>query len=159
GGRGGWAGWARGGGIYIAPDSSPTFINCTISDCTATGGNAGDGANGAEGETDGIPWEQPPGYGGNRLKQTNDNLRPPVNTELVIYSLGVNESSTIVLVPTSPEWLTSLKINQTSPWANIAVRDGYCRGGADGNSNANLRTFYGEIAPDNTVNDINIARV
>lgn len=63
GGRGGWAGWARGGGVYVASGSSPTFINCTISNCTATGGNAGDGANGAEDET--VPWVQPPGYGGN----------------------------------------------------------------------------------------------
>ena len=63
GGRGGWAGWARGGGVYIASNSSPTFINCTISNCTATGGNAGDGANGAEGED--PDWVQPPGYGGN----------------------------------------------------------------------------------------------
>ncbi|MBA7615808.1 hypothetical protein ES703_23094 [subsurface metagenome] len=63
GGRGGWAGWARGGGVYIASNSSPTFINCTISNCTATGGNAGDGGNGAEDET--VPWWQPPGYGGN----------------------------------------------------------------------------------------------
>ena len=63
GGRGGWAGWARGGGVYIAPFSSPTFVNCTISNCTATGGNGGNGGNGAEGTN--PYWWQPPGYGGN----------------------------------------------------------------------------------------------
>ncbi len=47
GGRGGWGGWARGGGVYVAPLSSPTFINCTVTNCTVTGGNAGNGGNSA----------------------------------------------------------------------------------------------------------------
>ena len=47
GGRGGWAGWARGGGIYIAEEASPTFSNCTITNCTATGGNGGNGGDSA----------------------------------------------------------------------------------------------------------------
>ena len=44
-GRGGWGGWARGGGVYIAPFANPTLINCTITNCTVTGGNAGNGGN------------------------------------------------------------------------------------------------------------------
>jgi hypothetical protein len=42
-GRGGWGGWARGGGIYIAPFANPTLVNCTITNCSVTGGNAGNG--------------------------------------------------------------------------------------------------------------------
>jgi Subtilase family/Divergent InlB B-repeat domain/Right handed beta helix region len=44
-GRGGWAGWARGGGIYIAPFANPTLINCAITNCTVVGGNGGNGGN------------------------------------------------------------------------------------------------------------------
>jgi|GEM_PF-1227252 len=44
-GRGGWGGWARGGGIYVAQFANPTLINTTITNCTVTGGNAGNGGN------------------------------------------------------------------------------------------------------------------
>jgi hypothetical protein len=44
-GRGGWGGWARGGGIYVAQFANPTLVNCTITNCTVTGGNAGNGGN------------------------------------------------------------------------------------------------------------------
>ncbi len=44
-GRGGWGGWARGGGIYVAPFANPTLINCTVTNCTVTGGNGGNGGN------------------------------------------------------------------------------------------------------------------
>jgi hypothetical protein len=57
-GRGGWSGWARGGAIYCAPDSSATFINCRIIDNTAIGGNGGNGGN----DTDPGGEEN---YGGN----------------------------------------------------------------------------------------------
>ena len=33
-GRGGWGGWARGGGVYIEENASPTFINVTITNLT-----------------------------------------------------------------------------------------------------------------------------
>ncbi len=59
-GRGGWGGGARGGGVYIAPLSRPVFRHCTISDCTSTGGNGGDGGNFAR--INGI--DVPGGYGG-----------------------------------------------------------------------------------------------
>jgi len=60
-GRGGWGGWARGGGAYIDSEASPTFISCTIRDNIVTGGNGGNGGNYAEGD-----WGyQPGGYGGN----------------------------------------------------------------------------------------------
>jgi len=59
-GRGGWGGWARGGGVYIAEGSAPTFINTTIRDCTATGGNGGNGGDYAEGDG----WYSSAGYGG-----------------------------------------------------------------------------------------------
>jgi len=49
-GRGGWGGWARGGGVFIARSSSPTFINTTIRDCFANGGNGGNGGDYAEGD-------------------------------------------------------------------------------------------------------------
>jgi hypothetical protein len=44
-GRGGWGGGARGGGVYIAPLSKAVLRNCTISNCSATGGNGGNGGN------------------------------------------------------------------------------------------------------------------
>jgi hypothetical protein len=44
-GRGGWGGWARGGGVYIAPFANPKLENCTITNCTVTGGNGGNGGN------------------------------------------------------------------------------------------------------------------
>jgi len=57
-GRGGWGGWAWGGAIYCAPNSSPAFINCQIIDNYAQGGNGGDG--GDEADPGGLP-----NYGGN----------------------------------------------------------------------------------------------
>jgi len=57
-GRGGWSGWAHGGAIYCAPDSSPKFINCTIENNIARGGNGG---NGGDGDDDGGEAN----YGGN----------------------------------------------------------------------------------------------
>lgn len=60
-GRGGWAGWAKGGGIYVARDATPTFRNVTVTGCFAYGGNAGNGGNFFESAT--AYW--PPGYGGN----------------------------------------------------------------------------------------------
>ncbi|MBN1124670.1 MAG: right-handed parallel beta-helix repeat-containing protein [Sedimentisphaerales bacterium] len=44
-GRGGWGGSARGGGVYISAGAKPIFEACTISGCTATGGNGGNGGN------------------------------------------------------------------------------------------------------------------
>ncbi len=55
-GRGGWAGWAHGGAIYCGPDSSPKFINCTIENNVASGGNGGNGGNSDGGSAN---------YGGN----------------------------------------------------------------------------------------------
>lgn len=57
-GRGGWGGWARGGGVYCGKNSAPTFINCQIIDNEAGGGNGGNG--GDEAEDGGLP-----NYGGN----------------------------------------------------------------------------------------------
>ncbi|MHC4500063.1 MAG: right-handed parallel beta-helix repeat-containing protein, partial [Planctomycetota bacterium] len=57
-GRGGWGGYARGGGVYCGKDSAPTFINCQIIDNHAGGGNGGDG--GDEAVPGGLP-----NYGGN----------------------------------------------------------------------------------------------
>ncbi len=58
-GRGGWSGWAHGGAIYCAPDTSPKFINCIIENNVARGGDAGGGGDG--GGTD----EGYANYGGN----------------------------------------------------------------------------------------------
>ena len=58
-GRGGWAGWAHGGAIYCAPDSSPKFINCVIENNVARGGDAGNGGDGG-GANEGYA-----NYGGN----------------------------------------------------------------------------------------------
>ena len=57
-GRGGWGGWARGGGVYCGKGSEPTFINCQIIDNHAGGGNGGDG--GDDADPGGMP-----NYGGN----------------------------------------------------------------------------------------------
>jgi hypothetical protein len=62
GGRGGWGGWARGGGIYVAPGSNPMFINCTVTNCTVTGGNGGTG--GSSSGTVGTPAYQDANHGG-----------------------------------------------------------------------------------------------
>ena len=59
-GRGGWGGGARGGGVYVAPLSKAVLRNCTISDCSATGGNGGNGGNFAR--INGV--DVPGGYGG-----------------------------------------------------------------------------------------------
>jgi len=56
-GKGGWAGWARGGGVFCAPSSAAMFINCQIVDNTAIGGNGGAGGTDSE--------ETRPNYGGN----------------------------------------------------------------------------------------------
>jgi parallel beta-helix repeat protein len=56
-GRGGWSGWARGGGVFCAPNTKPTFINCQIIDNKAFGGNGGDGGSQAH-----LTWY--PNYGG-----------------------------------------------------------------------------------------------
>jgi len=61
GGRGGWGGWARGGGVYIAEDAAPTFTECTITNCTATGGNGGNGGDSATF----LGFDVAGGYGGN----------------------------------------------------------------------------------------------
>ncbi len=47
-GRGGWAGWARGGAIYCGVYTSPTFINCEILNNEARGGDGGDGGDYSE---------------------------------------------------------------------------------------------------------------
>jgi len=64
-GRGGWAGYAWGGGVYIMPSdpatgqvTSPLFINCTFEGNWAIGGDGGNGGNGQE--DGGLP-----NYGGN----------------------------------------------------------------------------------------------
>ncbi|MBN2018810.1 MAG: S8 family serine peptidase [Sedimentisphaerales bacterium] len=56
GGNGGWPGFAYGGAVYISntyygwdflsSPSNPTFINCTLSNNRAIGGDGGDGGNG-----------------------------------------------------------------------------------------------------------------
>ncbi|MBE3040232.1 MAG: right-handed parallel beta-helix repeat-containing protein, partial [Chloroflexi bacterium] len=61
--RGGWAGWARGGGVYIAPFANPTLVNCTITNCTAVGGNAGNGGN-SSGTVYGAADYRDANYGG-----------------------------------------------------------------------------------------------
>jgi len=62
-GRGGWAGWARGGGVYVAQFANPTLINCTVTNCSATGGNAGNGGN-SSGSVYGAPEYRDANYGG-----------------------------------------------------------------------------------------------
>ena len=61
-GRGGWGGWARGGGIFIAPFAGPTIINTTITNCAVIGGNGGNGGN-SSGTYD-TPDYQDANYGG-----------------------------------------------------------------------------------------------
>ncbi len=53
-GRGGWAGGSFGGGIFIDSGANPTFVNCTVRNCSAIGGNAANGGNssGTVGGTD-----------------------------------------------------------------------------------------------------------
>ncbi len=46
-GRGGWGGFAWGGGVYCGYNSSPTFINCRIIDNEVQGGDGGNGGNDA----------------------------------------------------------------------------------------------------------------
>jgi len=48
-GRGGWSGWARGGGIYCGVYSAPKFINCRIENNLARGGIGGTGGDYADG--------------------------------------------------------------------------------------------------------------
>ncbi len=47
GGRGGWPGRALGGGVYIAYGAEPVFRACTITNCSATGANGGNGGDSA----------------------------------------------------------------------------------------------------------------
>jgi predicted outer membrane repeat protein len=68
-GRGGWGGWARGGAIYCAADSSPKFINCLVEGNSAEGGNGGNGGN----------WSEDGGlanYGGNFTPSVPVNIDP-----------------------------------------------------------------------------------
>ena len=46
---GGYAGYAYGGAVYCGYRSSPTFENCTFTNCRAIGGNGGNGGTGANG--------------------------------------------------------------------------------------------------------------
>ncbi|MHC4110516.1 MAG: right-handed parallel beta-helix repeat-containing protein [Planctomycetota bacterium] len=49
GGSGGLSGRALGAGIYCDIGTSPTFINCTVTNCRTIGGNGGNGGNGNQG--------------------------------------------------------------------------------------------------------------
>ena len=68
-GRGGWAGWARGGAIYCAPDTNPKFINCIIENNFAQGGNGGNGGAGVA--SGGLA-----NYGGNYTPPVRVNIDP-----------------------------------------------------------------------------------
>jgi len=57
GGSGGVPGRALGAGIYCDVNTSPTFENCTVTNCSAVGGNGGNGGDGEAGYGFG-------GYGG-----------------------------------------------------------------------------------------------
>ncbi|MHC4543549.1 MAG: right-handed parallel beta-helix repeat-containing protein, partial [Planctomycetota bacterium] len=46
---GGWAGWGYGGAVYCGSRSSPTFEQCSFTNCYAMGGNGGPGGDGAGG--------------------------------------------------------------------------------------------------------------
>jgi len=46
-GRGGWGGGGYGGGVYVGFRARPVFEHCVISNCTATGGNGGNGGDSA----------------------------------------------------------------------------------------------------------------
>jgi hypothetical protein len=72
-GRGGWAGWARGGAIYCAPGTSPRFINCTIEDNYAQAGNGGNGGD----------WSDGGGYG-----NFGGNYTPPTFADIDPNGLG-----------------------------------------------------------------------
>ena len=61
-GHGGWAGGSYGGGVFINAYANPTFINCTITNCIARGGNAGNGGNSSG--TYGAPDFQDANHGG-----------------------------------------------------------------------------------------------
>jgi predicted outer membrane repeat protein len=61
-GRGGWAGGSYGGGVFVDSGASPTFINCTVTNCSVRGGNAGNG--GASSGTYGGPSYQDANHGG-----------------------------------------------------------------------------------------------
>lgn len=67
-GRGGWGGYAKGGGIYIGKGSATTLEKVTVTGCSATGGNGGNGGAGASSSG----WQRPGGYGG----LWSDNARP-----------------------------------------------------------------------------------
>ncbi len=85
--RGGWAGWARGGGIYIAPFANPTLINCTITNCTAVGGNAGNGGN-SSGSVYGAADYQDANYGGSYSNPYPSYQIPPQPWWALINSDG-----------------------------------------------------------------------
>jgi hypothetical protein len=76
-GRGGWGGWARGGGVYCGTNSSPTFINCQIINNQAVGGWGGHGG-------DSSPQGRA-NYGGNWSRPNWYNIDPRnLNVELVL---------------------------------------------------------------------------
>jgi len=68
-GRGGWAGWARGGAIYCGPETSPKFVNCIIENNFAQGGNGGNGGAGVA--NGGLA-----NYGGNYTPSVRVNIDP-----------------------------------------------------------------------------------
>jgi hypothetical protein len=65
-GRGGWGGFARGGGIYIGEGASPVVKNTIIRNCSVTGGSGGNGAHATpETEVEGVgTYTILPGFGG-----------------------------------------------------------------------------------------------
>jgi hypothetical protein len=78
-GRGGWAGWARGGAIYCAYDTNPKFVNCLIENNFAQGGNGGNGGGGVA--NGGLA-----NYGG--------NYTPPVRIDIDPEKLGAETVDT-----------------------------------------------------------------
>ncbi|MHC4497520.1 MAG: InlB B-repeat-containing protein, partial [Planctomycetota bacterium] len=54
GGDGGLAGRALGGGVFCGPGTTPTFINCTVTNCSVTAGNGGNGGDGGNPGTGGF---------------------------------------------------------------------------------------------------------
>ena len=79
-GRGGWGGWAHGAGIWCGPDSSPQFINCTIENNVAAGGDGGNGGDGG-GLEEGYA-----NYGGNYSRSQATHYVP--DSSLIEYAAG-----------------------------------------------------------------------
>ncbi|MGA2171540.1 MAG: right-handed parallel beta-helix repeat-containing protein [Sedimentisphaerales bacterium] len=71
-GRGGWAGLSYGGGVFVDSYANPTFIKCTVTNCIAGGGNAGNGGN-SSGTAYGAPDYQDANHGGS---WSNDSTFP-----------------------------------------------------------------------------------